>query len=59
MENITQLWNSFGNSEAKPYKPSVFYQVTPVPVDSTRQRDIQRVIEKDMEYYQMIANRRG
>lgn len=59
MENITQLWNSFGNSEAKPYKPSVFYQVTPVPVDSTRQRDIKRVIEKDMEYYQMIANRRG
>jgi hypothetical protein len=59
MENITQLWNSFGNAEVKPYKPSIFYQVTPVPVDSTRQRDIQRVIEKDMEYYKMIANRRG
>jgi hypothetical protein len=54
MENITQMWNSF---EGKPYRPSVFYQVTPVPIDSTRQRDVNRVIEKDMRYYQMIAQK--
>jgi hypothetical protein len=56
MENITQMWNSF---EGKPYRPSVFYQVTPVPIDSTRQRDVDRVIEKDMRYYQMIAKKTG
>lgn len=56
MENITQMWNSF---EGQPYRPSVFYQVTPVPIDSMRQRDVDRVIEKDMRYYQMIATKTG
>jgi hypothetical protein len=55
MENLPMMWNSFD----KPYKPSVFYQVTPVPIDSTRQRDVGRVIEKDMRYYQMIAKKTG
>lgn len=56
MENITQMWNSF---EGKPYRASVFYQITPVPIDSIRQRDVGRVIEKDMRYYQMIAKKTG
>jgi len=50
MENITQMWNSF---EGKPYRPSVFYQVTPASIASTRQRDVDRVIRKDMRYYQI------
>jgi hypothetical protein len=50
MENITQMWSSFNE---KSYKPSVFYLITPVPIDSTEQSDTERVIEKDMRYYQI------
>jgi len=52
MENLIQMWTSF---EGQPYRTSAFYQVTPVPIDSTRQRDVDRVIQKDMRYYQMIT----
>jgi len=54
MENLPMMWNSFD----KPYKPSVFYQVTPVPIDSSRRSDVQRVIEKDTRYYQMMTTKR-
>ena len=54
MENLTQLWSAFNG---QPFRPSVFYQVTPAPIDSTRQRDVERVIEKDMRYYRMFSTR--
>lgn len=54
MENLTQLWSAFNG---QPFRPSVFYQVTPAPIDSTRQRDVERVIEKDMQYYRMFSTR--
>jgi hypothetical protein len=50
--NIAQMWNSFEN---KPYKPSVFYKVTPVSIDSTRETDAHRVVEKDTRYHQIIS----
>jgi hypothetical protein len=58
MENVTQIWSSFQDTQGKPYKPSAFYQITPVPIDSTRRRDIQRVIEKQMQHYQMTVRKR-
>lgn len=50
MENTAQMWNSFHD---KSYKPSAFYQVTPVAIDSLRYHDIHRVVEKDIQYYQI------
>jgi len=47
MENVTQMWSSF---QDKPYKPSAFYQVTPVAIDSMRQQSIQRIVEKDIQF---------
>ena len=55
MENLTQMWGAFNG---QPYRTSVFYQVTPVAIDSRRNQDADRVIEKDMGYYQMLKTRR-
>ena len=56
MENLIQMWTSF---ESQPYRPSVFYQVTPVPIDSVRQRAVQRVVEKNARYYQLLTGSEG
>ena len=53
MESITQMWNSF---EGRAYKPSLFYQVTPVLVDSIRFSESQRVVDQGLDY-QAITNR--
>jgi hypothetical protein len=48
-EEIIQLWQSFSE---KSFQLSVCYQVTPVRIDSTREIEAKRVVEKRGEYYQ-------
>jgi len=48
-EEIIQLWQSFSE---KSFHLSVCYQVTPVRIDSTREIEAKRVVEKRDEYYQ-------
>lgn len=49
-ENLFNLWQSFSE---KSFKLSVCYQVTPVEIESTREMDAKRVVEKEAGYYQM------
>ena len=49
-DEINRLWNSFPE---KPYKLSACYMVSPVRIDSTRQVEAKRVLEKDTDYYQI------
>lgn len=48
IDDLNKLWNSFPD---KPLKLSVYYMVTPVKIDSTRQLEARRVIEKETGYY--------
>ena len=50
LDEISKLWNSFPD---KPLKLSACYMVTPVKIDSARQFEARRVIEKDTDYYQI------
>jgi hypothetical protein len=46
-EEIIQLWQSFSE---KSFHLSVCYQVTPVRIDSTRELEAKRVVEKQEQY---------
>ncbi|WMW25096.1 DUF4255 domain-containing protein [Methanolobus sediminis] len=46
LDDITRIWSTFQN---KPYRPSVCYLVTPVKVESTRQKEDKRVTERKLE----------
>jgi hypothetical protein len=48
-EEIIQLWQSFSE---KSFHLSVCYQVTPVRIDSTRELEAKRVVEKQDQYGQ-------
>ncbi len=50
IDELNKLWNSFPE---KPLKLSVCYMVTPVKIDSARQVEARRVIEKETGYYQI------
>lgn len=47
-ERVTNIWSTFPET---PYRPSVTYVVTPVTIESTREEEIQRVHEADVEHY--------
>lgn len=51
LDDITKIWNTFGDI---PFRPSVFYLVTPVMIDSTRMVSTQRVISQEKNYTHMI-----
>lgn len=42
------IWNTFRET---PFRPSVAYLVTPVLIEPTTQETVQRVVEREMEYY--------
>jgi len=48
-EELFQLWQSFSE---KSFRLSLCYKVTPVEVDSTREFEAKRVVEKQNRYYQ-------
>jgi len=53
-DEMIRLWQSFPE---KPFRLSVCYQVTPVTIDSTREIEAKRVVEKETGYYQMSIKR--
>lgn len=53
-DEMISLWESFSQ---KSFKLSVCYQVTPVKIDSTREIEAKRVVEKEAGYYQMSVKR--
>ena len=50
-EEMFQLWQSFSE---RSFNLSVCYKVTPVEIDSTREIDANRVVEKQDQYYQKV-----
>ncbi|MCX9010217.1 MAG: DUF4255 domain-containing protein [Candidatus Methanoperedens sp.] len=54
IEDMTKIWSTF---QGKPYKPSACYLVTPVLIDSTRDKSTQRVVSKETGYDEMIPKR--
>lgn len=48
-EEVFQLWQSFSE---RSFTLSVCYKITPVEIDSTREIDAKRVVEKRDQYYQ-------
>ncbi len=50
IDDLTKIWNTF---QDKPFRPSACYLVTPVKIDSRRERGAKRVVERDLEKYLM------
>ncbi len=48
LEELTQFWNSL----SQPYHLSVCYEVRLIPIESTKTREVKRVFEKEMRYYE-------
>ena len=48
-EELNKIWSVM--SRTKPYKLSVCYEVTPVRIDSMREREVTRVTERELEKY--------
>jgi len=55
MDELNKIWNVM--SKSKPYKLSVCYEVTPVRIESMREREVKRVIERELEKYQIMVER--
>lgn len=53
-EEMIHLWQSFSE---KSFKLSVCYQITPVEIESTREIEAKRVVEKEAGYYQVSVKR--
>jgi len=51
MDELNKIWTVM--SKSKPYKLSVCYEVTPVKIESMRERKVKRVIERELEKYQL------
>jgi hypothetical protein len=49
MEELNKIWTVI--SKTKTYKLSVCYEVTPVAIDSMREREVTRVTERELEKY--------
>ena len=54
-EESNKIWTVL--SKSKPYKLSVCYEVTPVKIESMRERKVKRVIERELEKYQLGGKR--
>ena len=54
VEDLTRIWSVFPE---KSYKTSVSYVVTPVPIESQRSLETQRVVRKDTDYDHMAPRR--
>ena len=55
IDELNKIWNVM--SKSKPYKLSVCYEVTPVKIESMRERKVKRVIERELEKYQLRGER--
>ncbi len=48
LDDINKIWTVI--SKSKPYRYSLYYEVTPVRIDSTRTKAVSRVIERSISY---------
>ena len=48
VDELTNIWNTFRETS---FEPSVSYLVSPVVIDSERERTITRVREREEQYY--------
>jgi hypothetical protein len=48
LDEIIKIWTVI--SKSKPYRFSLYYEVTPVRIDSTRMEEVERVVESDVSY---------
>jgi hypothetical protein len=55
IDELNKIWNVM--SKSKPYKLSVCYEVTPVRIESMREREVKRVIEREVEKYMIRVER--
>lgn len=55
MDELNKIWNVM--SKSKPFKLSVCYEVTPVRIESMREREVKRVIEREVEKYMIRVER--
>ena len=55
MEELNKIWSIL--SKTKTYKLSVCYEVTPVAIDSMRERELTRVTERELEKYMILVEK--
>lgn len=55
IDDLNKIWNAIAQS--KPYKLSLCYEVTPVRIDSLREREVKRVIEAELKNYEILVER--
>jgi hypothetical protein len=48
LDDINKIWTVI--SKSRPYRYSLYYEVTPVRIDSTRTQSVSRVVERDISY---------
>ncbi len=53
IDEMTKIWSNF---QGKPFRSSVYYLVTPVSIDSTREIGIQRVVSKETDHGMNMKN---
>jgi hypothetical protein len=51
LDDVNKIWTTF---QEVPYRLSVSYLVTPVRIDSTRSISAQRVVSKEMNYFNAV-----
>ncbi len=49
LDELNKMWSAV--SKSNPYRLSTYYEVGPVRIDSTRKREVKRVLEADIEEY--------
>ena len=54
LDDMTKIWTTF---QDKPFRPSICYIVTPTKIESTRERDTQRVVERNLTHHVMEVGR--
>jgi hypothetical protein len=50
LDDMTKIWTTF---QDKPFKPSICYLVTSVKIESTREKEAKRVVERKLDKYVM------
>ena len=51
IEDLTRIWNALN----KPYRLSVCYEVRILLIDSVFEQPVPRVLEKEMQYFQIVS----
>ena len=54
LDDMTKIWTTF---QDKPFRPSICYIVTPTKIESTRERETQRVVERNLTHHVMEVGR--